>query len=68
MLAFAMLEIVTNITIVGLSGAQSSIVFRLEEQTPLHVYIVIAGILLGLTVAAYAAFRLLLRKRVYQWQ
>lgn len=68
MLAFAMLEIVTNITIVGLSGAQSCIVFRLEEQTPLHVYIVIAGILLGLTVAAYAAFRLLLRKRVYQWQ
>ncbi len=68
LLLFAMLEIVTNITIVGLSGAQSAIVFRLEKQTPLHVYSVITGILIGLTVAAYAAFRFLLRKRVYQWQ
>lgn len=68
MLIFAMLEIVTTITIVGLSGGQSAIVFRLEKQTPLHVYSVIAGILLGLTAIAYAAFRILLKRRVYQWQ
>lgn len=68
MLIFAMLEIVTNITIVGLSGAQSAIVFRLEKQTPGHVYCVIAGILLGMTAVCYVLFRVLLRKRVYQWQ
>lgn len=66
--ALAMLEIVTNITLVGLSGAQSSIVFRLEKQTPLHVYGVIAGILLGVTLIAYGVFCVLLKRRVYQWQ
>lgn len=68
MLLLAMLEIVTNITIVGLSGAQSAIVFRREEQTPLHIYCVIAGILLGLTIVSYVLFRVLLKRRVYQWQ
>ena len=68
MLLLAMLEIVTNITLVGLSGAQSSIVFRLEKQTPLHVYGVIAGILLGVTLIAYGVFCVLLKRRVYQWQ
>lgn len=68
MLLLAMLEIVTNITIVGLSGAQSAIVFRLESKSPLLIYAVIAGTLLQLTAATYIVFRSLLRKRVFVWQ
>ena len=68
MLSFAMLEIITNITIVGLSGGQSAIVFRLQDQSALHVYCVIAGILLALISGTYVAFRMLLRKRVFIWQ
>ncbi len=68
LLLFAMLEIVTNVTIVGLSAGQSSISMRVEPQTPEKVYAVIAGILLGLTALSYAAFRTLFRKRVFLWQ
>lgn len=68
MLLFAMLEITTNITIVGLSGAQSAIVFRLETTSAALVYVVIAGILLSLTLLSYLIFRSLLRKRVFVWQ
>ena len=68
LLLFAMLEIVTNITIVGLSAGQSSISMSVEPQTPLRVYAVIAGILLGLTAICYCAFRTLFRKRVFLWQ
>ncbi len=68
MLLFAMLEITTNITIVGLSGAQSAIVFRLDTTSAALVYGVIAGILLSLTLLSYLIFRILLRKRVFVWQ
>lgn len=68
MLLFAMLEITTNITIVGLSGAQSAIVFRLYTTSATLVYGVIAGILLSLTLLSYLIFRSLLRKRVFVWQ
>lgn len=68
LLLFAMLEIVTNITIVGLSGGQSAIVFRMDATSPWPVYGVIAGILLGLILTAYLLFRVLLRKRVHVWQ
>ena len=68
MLLFAMLEIATRITIVGLSGAQSSIVFRLETNSPGLVYGVIAGILLSLIALSYIGFRTLFRKRVIEWQ
>lgn len=68
MLLFAMLEIVTNITIIGLSGAQSSIVFRLRTTSPVLVYCVIAGILLGLSVLSYILFRHFLQRRLFLWQ
>ena len=68
MLLFAMLEIVTNITIVGLSGAQSSIVFRLNTTSPVLVYCVIASILIVLLAISYFSFFALLRKRVFVWQ
>ncbi len=68
MLLFAMLEIVTNITVVGLSGAQSSIVFRLETDSPGFVYAVIAGILGILLFIVYLLFRYFFRKRVIEWQ
>ncbi|MBP5168000.1 MAG: hypothetical protein IJK71_12980 [Clostridia bacterium] len=68
MLFFSMLEIATKITIVGLSGAQSSIVFRLETDSPGLVYCVIAGILLAFILVSYILFRTLFRKRVIEWQ
>lgn len=68
MLLFAMIEIVSYVTIVGLSGGQSSIVFRSPTQTPLHIYGLIAGILTALTLIAYVVFRIIIRWRIYKWQ
>lgn len=68
MLMLAMLEIVSKVTLVGLSGGQSAIVFRSATQTPLHIYCLIAGILLAFSLIAYAVFRTIIRWRIYEWQ
>lgn len=68
MIVLAMIEIVTDITIVGLSGAQSSIVFSLDTDSPMLVYLVIFCILLFLILTVFFCFRFMIKKRVFQWQ
>lgn len=64
-LFFSALESTTNITLVGLSGAQSSIVFRFFYQTPLAVWCLIAAIFTLITTIAYLFYRKLLQRRLY---
>jgi len=66
-LMFAILETATNVTLVGLSGAQSAIVFRYSYQTPFAVWMLIAGIFLCVTTVAFFAYQKLFRRRQYVW-
>ena len=66
-LLLAMLEIVFNLAVIGLSAGQSLIVFRSSNQNASYVWCLIA-ISLGMGVAAtYVVYRKVLRKRVYVW-
>ena len=68
LLLLAMIEIMSYFTLVGLSSGQSSLVLRQADQSPLHIWLLIASVFAIFLAMTYIAFQYLLRKRVFIWQ
>ncbi len=68
LLLLAMLEIIMYFSVVGLSAGEASIVLRQTDQSLSHIWLLIVSIFAVMIAMVYAAFRYLLRKRVFVWQ
>lgn len=68
MLLFSLLEILTEVTVVGFSAGQAALVSRLVPQALWPIWGFIVVVYLAFVLLAFGVFSVLLRKRVFQWQ